>query len=77
MAKVGVVLPDEGHGHDLTKTIEFARAAENSGLDSVWKGEASLSNGAIALGAIAQVTDTITLGTGILNVYSDHPPFSG
>jgi hypothetical protein len=25
MAKVGVVLPDEGHGHDLTETIEFDR----------------------------------------------------
>ena len=57
----------------LANIIACARCAEESGVESVWMPEAWGRDAFLALAAIAQVTDRVKLGTGIVNVYSRSP----
>lgn len=77
MPQVGIALPDEFRETPLSRTVEFARRAEDAGFDAVWKGETSGSNGFMVLAAVAQHTDSIRLGTGIANVFSRSPSLLG
>jgi 5,10-methylenetetrahydromethanopterin reductase len=53
---------------------DWARAAEQAGLGSLWITEDYFHPGAFTLaGAIAAVTERITIGLGVLNPYTRHP----
>ncbi|USZ73610.1 LLM class flavin-dependent oxidoreductase [Natronosalvus halobius] len=73
MNKIGVRLPDETYGYDVSEIVEFAKHAEDYDYHSVWVAELQGPNGFIILGQIASETDEIGLGTGIVNVYSRTP----
>lgn len=66
---VGVVLPDT----DQRSAASFAERAEALGYSSVWLGELWGENVFAHLGAVAERTDDVTLGTAIANVYSRTP----
>lgn len=70
---LGVMLPGELTGVGLNETIDIAQIAEANGFDSVWKEETSGTNTFMTLSAIAQSTTSITLGTGVANVFSRSP----
>lgn len=77
MPELGLVLPDEFSHVSLDRTLEFAKRADELGLHSVWKQEASGSNGVATLAAVAQCTNGIRIGTGVANVYSRSPALLG
>jgi probable F420-dependent oxidoreductase len=53
--------------------VELARRAEAAGLASVWTAEFFNQHPFVTLGAIAQVTERVTLGTGIANAFTRSP----
>jgi len=53
------------------------RHADEAGLHSVWKQEASGSNGVATLAAITQCTTDVRIGTGVASVYSRTPTLLG
>ncbi len=55
----------------------YAEAAEEHGLDSVWIGETWGWEAFTILGELAQLTDEVTLGTGIVPVYTRSPALLG
>lgn len=77
MTELGFVLPDEFSHVSLDRTLEFARRADEVGLHSVWKQEASGSNGVATLAAVAQCTTDVRIGTGVASVYSRSPTLLG
>lgn len=74
---VGLVLPDDLGNFPLEDTIRFAQLADRHGFHSVWKQEASGSNGPMVLTAAARETDDVRLGTGVANVFSRTPTLLG
>ncbi len=63
-------------GADLSSrdVIAVAREAERLGLHSVWLSEPYFGRDAIVLAAAAaQATETIRIGTGVVNPYTRHP----
>lgn len=74
---VGLVLPDDLGNFGLEETVRFARLADEAGFHSVWKQEASGSNGLMALAAAARETDDVLLGSGVANVFSRTPTLLG
>lgn len=56
---------------------EYAVQAEARGLDSVWVGETWGWEAFTLLGELAHLTDDVTLGTGIVPVYSRSPALLG
>ena len=77
MSDIGFVLPDEFSSFALDRTLRFAERADRAGLHSVWKQEASGSNGFLALGAITQRTDDVGVGIGVASVFSRTPALLG
>ncbi|QLG50208.1 LLM class flavin-dependent oxidoreductase [Natrinema halophilum] len=61
--------------YDLMR--DYAVRAEELGLDSVWVGETWGWEAFTLLGELAQLTDEITLGTGIVPVYTRSPSLLG
>lgn len=57
--------------------VELAMRAEAAGLDSVFSIEFFNQHGFAVLGAIAQATDRIRLGTGIANAFTRSPTLHG
>jgi coenzyme F420-dependent oxidoreductase len=57
----------------LENILTCARCADQAGVESVWIPEAWGRDAFLALAAVAQVTDHVKLGTGIVNVYSRSP----
>ncbi len=57
----------------LESILACARCAEDVGVESVWIPEAWGRDAFLALAAVAQVTERVKLGTGIVNVYSRSP----
>jgi F420-dependent oxidoreductase-like protein len=57
----------------LENILTCARCAEQAGIESVWIPEAWGRDAFLTLAAVAQVTDHVKLGTGIVNVYSRSP----
>jgi 1,4-dihydroxy-2-naphthoate polyprenyltransferase len=69
--RVGLGLAARG---DVKDTAEWARRAEDLGLDSVWIHDSYFERDPITyLTAIGQVTRRIGLGAGALNPYTRHP----
>src|ERR1700730_897050 len=68
---LGAVLLGEGTpGH----VVERARAAERSGLDSLWVIEDYFQSGAFAVaGAAPAVPTRLGIGLGVVNPYTRHP----
>jgi alkanesulfonate monooxygenase SsuD/methylene tetrahydromethanopterin reductase-like flavin-dependent oxidoreductase (luciferase family) len=53
---------------NMNRELQYARYADRHGFDTVWKGESRLARDALTvLGAFTQVTDDITLATGVTN----------
>lgn len=57
----------------LPEPTAFAVDAEERGYDSVWTNELWWESGVVRLADIAAATDSVDLGTAILNVYSRSP----
>ncbi|HXJ80043.1 MAG TPA: LLM class flavin-dependent oxidoreductase [Candidatus Methylomirabilis sp.] len=56
------------------RVADWARAAERAGLGSVWIAEDYFHPGAFTLaGAVAAVTERVTIGLGVVNPYTRHP----
>jgi coenzyme F420-dependent oxidoreductase len=71
--RVGINVSDLDHD----RTLELARRAESVGLDAVWVGETWGWEAFTLLGELAQATESVTLGTGIVPVYSRSPALLG
>jgi len=72
MSRIGLYLIEK---HDVRKSIEHARLAEESGFECVWQGEEyppfrDARDSLIPLAAIAAVTKSIKLGTGVLHTWT-------
>ncbi|MGD0423915.1 MAG: LLM class flavin-dependent oxidoreductase [Candidatus Bathyarchaeia archaeon] len=70
--RVGLYLIEK---HEIKHSIELARVAEENGFDCVWQGEEyppfrDARDSVIPLGAIAAVTKSIKLGTGVLHTWT-------
>lgn len=58
----------------VARTIEIGQIADQAGIESIWIMEDPDGWDALAvLGALAQVTERIRLGTGVVNPYYRHP----
>lgn len=58
----------------LTAYVALARAAEAAGFDQLWvSNDLFLRSAAVILAAVAQATQRIEIGAGILNPYTLHP----
>lgn len=58
----------------LAEYVALARAAEATGFDQFWvSNDLFLRSAAVILAAVAQATQRIEIGTGILNPYTLHP----
>jgi len=56
------------------RAVGWARAAERSGLGSVWIIEDYFQPGAFSMaGAVAAATEHVTIGLGVVNPYTRHP----
>jgi coenzyme F420-dependent oxidoreductase len=71
--KIGVNLSDLAYD----QMREYAVQAEDTGLDSVWIGETWGWEAFTVLGELAQLTDEVTLGSGIVPVYTRSPALLG
>lgn len=65
----GLVLPRG----TSTETPAWAKRAETLGYESVWQGELWGENAFVDLAVAAERTDSVRLGTAIVNVYSRSP----
>lgn len=72
MSRIGIAL-GAVHDRPFAEIAEFARAAEGHGYDALFVPEAWGRDAFVTLGALARVTERISLGTGIVNVYSRTP----
>lgn len=66
---MGLLLPET----EETSVVEYAVEAEERGFNSVWKGELWGQNVVALLAAVAERTETVAVGTAIVNVYSRTP----
>ena len=58
----------------VPEMVRLSCRAEEMGYDSIWVAETRLTRDAfVALGAIAQATEHIRIGSGIVNVYTRNP----
>jgi alkanesulfonate monooxygenase SsuD/methylene tetrahydromethanopterin reductase-like flavin-dependent oxidoreductase (luciferase family) len=79
--RVGIMLPSRETAmtgkHDARGLVEFARAAEEAGFDSVWVGDSLLARTRAEplsiLAAVAAVTERVALGTAALIAPLRHP----
>ncbi len=55
----------------VPEMVRIAQKAEERGFESVWMAETRITRDAVApVAAIAQATERIKVGTGIMNVYT-------
>ncbi|WP_328401949.1 LLM class flavin-dependent oxidoreductase [Nocardia sp. NBC_00403] len=81
MTKIGVLLPSRETAmtgrHDAAGLVDFARAAEHAGFDSVWVGDSPLARTRAepltVLGAVAASTSRVWLGTAAYTATLRHP----
>lgn len=58
----------------VAEMVDVSRRAESVGFESVWVAETRLTrDGFVPAAAIAQATEHIRVGTGIVNVYTRNP----
>lgn len=70
MPEVGARLPTE---NDWSDTVEYARIADQQGLESVWIAEGWGRNTVPLMTQIFEATDRIDVCAGIFNIYSRTP----
>lgn len=70
MRRVGLRIPKE---RGMAESLEFARQAVESGVDSLWVSEGLGRNQVILLSVLADRFDGVRIGSGIFNVYSRTP----
>ena len=63
----------EGSGENWPQVLEFAREAEKLGLDICWVAEAWGADAPSLLGYLAARTETMLLGSGIIQVGTRSP----
>lgn len=73
MRKIAFQLPDELWGFTIEETVSLAQKADSADFYATWKGETSGTNGLMTLALIAEKTEDVRLGTGIVNVFSRSP----
>lgn len=71
--KIGINVSDLKH----EKMLDYGVRAEEQGLNSVWVGETWGWEAFTLLGELAQRTDEVTLGTGIVPIYTRSPSLLG
>ena len=60
--------------HAITEGIEFARYAEDIGLDAVWQADSRLVREAsVPMAAFAATTQRIKIGSGVVDVWTRNP----
>ncbi|MHA2299147.1 MAG: LLM class flavin-dependent oxidoreductase [Candidatus Hodarchaeales archaeon] len=65
---MGIYLQDK---HPIRQGVEFAQLAEKMGFEQIWQAESRLAReSTIPLAAIAQVTERIKLGTGVMSMWT-------
>ena len=68
---VAIYLQD---AHRIREGMDFARYAESKGFDAVWQAESRLVREAtVPMAAFASVTDTIKIGSGVVDCWSRNP----
>lgn len=72
MSRIGIAL-GAVHERPFAEVVAFARIAEECGYEAIFVPEAWGRDAFVTLGALAQATERIGLGTGIVNVYSRSP----
>ena len=72
MSRIGIAL-GAVHERPFADVLAFARTAEQCGYEAIFVPEAWGRDAFVTLGALAQATERIGLGTGIVNVYSRTP----
>jgi F420-dependent oxidoreductase-like protein len=60
-------------GTDWAETVDYVREAERLGVDQAWSAEAWGSDAVTPLAYLAAVTDTISLGSGIMQISARAP----
>ncbi|MBN4047655.1 LLM class flavin-dependent oxidoreductase [Acidimicrobiaceae bacterium AH-315-P05] len=60
-------------GEHWDQVVEYVKAADRIGVDSVWSAEAWGMDAVASIGYLAAVTDTVRLGTGIMQVSARTP----
>jgi len=70
--RVGLYLIEK---HPMRESMEYAKLAENCGFDSIWQGEEyppfrGARDSLIGAAAIASVTKSIKIGTGVLHTWT-------
>jgi 5,10-methylenetetrahydromethanopterin reductase len=62
------------NGRTVEEIVSIARAAENSGFDTIWIAEQHFRRGAFSIAAaVAEATTTVGIGFGILSPFVRHP----
>ena len=60
--------------HTLAESMELSRYAESKGFDAVWQADSRLVRDAVVpMAAIAAVTDTIKVGSGVVDCWTRNP----
>ena len=60
--------------HTLDESMELSRYAESKGFDAVWQADSRLVRDAVVpMAAIAAVTDTIKVGSGVVDCWTRNP----
>lgn len=62
-----------GGGSTVDKIVEQARQAEEDGFSSLWYASAVAGDPLVAMAIAGRATDTIELGTAVLQTYPCHP----
>ena len=71
MERVALYLQD---AHPIRDGMRYARAAEAAGFEAVWQAESRLVREAtVPLAAFGAVTERITLGSGVADIWSRNP----
>ena len=69
--RIALYLQDK---HPIPDGMEYARYAEQRGFDAVWQAESRLVREAtVPMAAFAAVTDTIKVGSGVINNWTRNP----
>jgi alkanesulfonate monooxygenase SsuD/methylene tetrahydromethanopterin reductase-like flavin-dependent oxidoreductase (luciferase family) len=70
--RIGIDFKDEGTGSELSArdVLYLARQAEAAGIESLWLNEDIGRDSIAMLSAIATITESIGVGTAIVNVYT-------
>ncbi len=71
MTRLALYLQD---AHPMADAIEYTRYAEQRGFEAVWQADSRLVREAsVAMAAFAATTDTIKVGSGVVDVWTRNP----